>query len=407
MRVLGSWVAGPSGRGVDRPPKPELRLARTDAEFEALRPDWERLYAGSDPRNPFLSFAWNAACRRHLCPAAASFVVSLWRGDRLVGLAPLRMERRWGFRVLRFIGEGRSDYQGFLTSPELPNGEAELLDALNQLRGEWDLALLRQLADGWTDTHRLDLPGALSGHGIEADLSPYLAMPEDWNKLLADGPPSVRRGRRAARKLEKEGGIVECVRGSAVAEAIDLAGRIEDGSWKAVRGIQRFAPGPPRELLREAALELGPSGEMELWLARVDGRPIAFLLNFLTSDQVWYYQGAFDEAFRTLYPGMALHFRCIERAFAEGRRIYDFLSGPEPYKANWTNAARPLRYRALYPECARGYLAYGLLVAPRWALRRSRTARAALAHLKTPAIRSRPTPSAVSTSSSPRSVRTL
>jgi CelD/BcsL family acetyltransferase involved in cellulose biosynthesis len=176
--------------------------------------------------------------------------------------------------------------------------------------------------------------------------------------------------------------VVECLRGDEAVEAIEDAAVVEDASWKADRGTRRFAPGAPRELLRQALAGLAPSGEMELGLARAEGKPVAFLLNFLTEEQVWYYQGAYDEEYRKLYPGMVLHFRCIERAFQEGRRVYDFLSGAEPYKLNWTTESRTLRYQALFPNTPRGHAAFSLLVAPRWGLRESPHARAAHGVLK-------------------------
>ncbi|HEU4754432.1 MAG TPA: hypothetical protein VFU47_15090, partial [Armatimonadota bacterium] len=85
-----------------------LQLLRTDAELQALRPEWQQLYERTLPRNPFLGPAWNLACRAHLCAGAEPFVLTLRRGGRLAGVAPLRRERRLGFRVLRFLGDGRT-----------------------------------------------------------------------------------------------------------------------------------------------------------------------------------------------------------------------------------------------------------------------------------------------------------
>ena len=170
--------------------------------------------------------------------------------------------------------------------------------------------------------------------------------------------------------------------GADAARYIDDAAVVEERSWKPDRGIRRFAEGPPRELLRRAAETLGPRGEIELWLARMDGKPIAFLLNFLTPGEVWYYQGAYDEEYRKQYPGGALHYRCIERAAQSGMSVYDLLSGDEPYKHGWTDGARPLRHLALFPASARGCLAYGVLLWPRWRLRSLPAARAAVQALQ-------------------------
>jgi CelD/BcsL family acetyltransferase involved in cellulose biosynthesis len=359
-----------------------LDLVTTEAAFRSLRPEWEALYGRVEPRNPFQGWAWNAACRRHLCPASDLFVLTARRAGELAGVAPLRLDRRGPFRVLRFIGDGRTDYPGFLS--EDASIEAALIRELEERRSAWDLAVLRQLTDDYTGIHAAACPSGLRSRGVHGTVSPYLAMGEDWDRLVAEGPQSLRRAKRAARKFEKDGHVVERITDGAD-RFVEEAAEVEARSWKGRDGCTRFQPGPGQELLREVFGELGLRGEMEAWIARVEGKPIAFLLNFLTGRQVWYYQGAYDEEHRKLYAGMVLHYRAVERAWQQGIREYDFLSGDEAYKFDWTNGARELRYRALFPAGARGVLAYYSLIAPRWALKdhqRVRSVHQALIRLK-------------------------
>jgi CelD/BcsL family acetyltransferase involved in cellulose biosynthesis len=388
---LGSISTGEQASAEDRAPASEkgrrqvvsdgayrIEVIRTDEELLALEPEWRSLYETSRPRNPFLSFEWTTACRKHLCPNAGLFILLARRARALVGVAALRVDRERGFRVLRFVGDGRSDYQGFLVSPEHPQAERVLVGALEQHRSEWDLAVLRQLNDLHTAVHHAAMPPALRGRGLDATIAPCLSLSGDWKELCRSGPPSVRRGHRAARKFEREGGTVERWTGADAARFIEDAAEVEVRSWKPDRGISRFAAGAPRELLRQALGALGASGEAELWLARMDGKPVAFLLNFLTPTEVWYYQGAYDQEHRKLFPGGVLHYRCIERAHQAGLAVYDLLSGDEPYKRDWTDGERRLHYLALFPAAPRGYLAYSLLLWPRWRLRNWPPARAAL-----------------------------
>jgi CelD/BcsL family acetyltransferase involved in cellulose biosynthesis len=110
---------------------------------------------------------------------------------------------------------------------------------------------------------------------------------------------------------------------------------------------------------------------MEVWLARLSGRLAAFQVNLVTSERVLYYYGAYDAEYRRYYPGGILHLAALEHAWARGIREYDFLSGGEPYKLEWTNASRRLRVLAAHPNTPRGALAYALFVALRWHLRTS------------------------------------
>lgn len=360
-------------------PAPEYRLAllRQDAELRALEPEWRELYAAARWRNPFWSYDWILACRASLAPRSTPYVLTARRGDRLVGLAPLRLERQRGWRVVRFIGDGRSDYQGFLLHPAEPGVEQALLEELARRRAEWDLAVLRQLAEQYSALASLRLPPSLRGRRTHGTVSPYLRLPGDWEELRRQGPASVRRAARAERRFRRDGGTVERLCGEDMVRQLEVLADVERRSWKVCGGLPRFQPGPGATLARRMLSELGPRGELEVWLAHMAGRPVAFLLNLVTPEQVWFYQGAFDQAYRRYFPGGVLHYCCVRRLWDDGLREYDLLSGDEPYKYGWANATRVLHHRALFPALPRGYLAYALLVGVRWRLRRYARLRAA------------------------------
>jgi CelD/BcsL family acetyltransferase involved in cellulose biosynthesis len=363
---------------VVRPHAYQIDVLRDTSALAALGSEWTELHAQSVPRNPFLSWEWTAICREQLCRNAAPFILTARSEGRLAGVAPLCIESRLGFRVLRFIGDGRSDYLGFLHAAEHLPVERALLDALAGLRSEWDLAVLRQLSATYTALPLSQLPPDLRGQQVRGTVAPYLAFDGDWDTLLKKGPGWLKRMAKASRKWLKDGGAVERLPEGEAAQYVEAVAAVEARSWKGREGAARFQPGPGQELLRRALETLGARGEMELWLAHKDGRPVAYEINFLTPERICLYQGAYDEEYRKWSPGGVLDFLSIERAWQLGRREYDFMSGDEPYKAERTTSERPLDYLALYPPTARGHLAYNLLVAPRWKLKDSAHAKAAL-----------------------------
>lgn len=355
----------------------EVAVLRSAAEIEALEPEWNALSEHSDPRNPFLSYDWTRICLKHVCPGSSPYVMTVRREGGLVGVAPLRLDREAGFRVLRFVGDGRSDYLGVLHTADAAGVEDTVLTALERRRGEWDLAVLRHLADTYSRLHTRLVPRSLRACETEGTVAPHVTMDADWNTLLASGPGWLKRMAKASRKWAKEGGTVTRHCGPDSAGRVGQIADIEGRSWKGREGVGRFQPGRGQELLRDALGALPPRGEMEVWLAHMDGRPVAFEINFLTPDRIWLYQGAYDEEYRKFSPGGVLDFLSIQRAWEAGAREYDFLSGDEPYKAERTNATRSLRYLALYPTTLRGMLAFALLIAPRWRLKQFAFAHAA------------------------------
>ena len=72
----------------------EIELIRSEDRLRSLRSEWIRLYLQSRPLNPFVSHEWATACWHHLCPDAGLFVLTARAQGRLVGVAPLRIERQ-------------------------------------------------------------------------------------------------------------------------------------------------------------------------------------------------------------------------------------------------------------------------------------------------------------------------
>lgn len=353
--------------------------ATLHTELQVLQSEWRSLHAESELQNPFLSHEWTAACWEELGGGASLFVVAVRERGRLIGLAPLRLERRSGFRVLRFIGDGRSDYLGFLVSPQHPEAARALLEALGALRHRWDLAVLRQLGEPYTDLATVSLPAGVVGRGVEGTVAPYFAHAGNWDSAVAEGPKWLRKMGKESRRFERVGGTVERLTGAAAAAHVPTVAAIEAASWKGRTGVARFRTAAAQALLRQALT--GLPDQMELWLACVEGEPVAFEINFLASDRIWLYQGAFREEARRHSPGAVLDFQSIRRAWEAGVREYDFLAGDEEYKMCRTTELRPIRYLALLPACARGHLAYTCLVALRWRLKEYAPARAAFQYL--------------------------
>jgi CelD/BcsL family acetyltransferase involved in cellulose biosynthesis len=356
----------------------ELEIVRTEERFQELEEEWSGLYAECIPGNPFLSFEWSAACRTHVCRRSDLFVVTARAGGRLVGVAPLRRERISGFRVVRFLAGGWSDYSGFLCHPDTPEAEPALLEALAGAEREWDLLALRQLAREFTRLPHVRLPKGLGAETLSGEGSPYVAFAGDWQSLCAEGPGWLKGVQKRVRRFQRDGGTVQRLKGDRAAEAITTAAQIESQSWQAQYGDPIFQRQSVRELFAEALRELEGRGELELWLAEMEGKPIAYEINFLSPDRIWLYRGGYDQEYARYGPGSVLEFYSIRTAWEEGRREYDYGSGCEPYKAERTNAVRQLQILVAYPHTPRGYLAYALLVAPRSRLRRHRAGRAAL-----------------------------
>jgi CelD/BcsL family acetyltransferase involved in cellulose biosynthesis len=325
-----------------------------------------------------LSYEWAAACHAHLCPDSPLCVVVARVAGELVAVAPLRIDRVMGFRVLRFLGKGQSPYIGFLVSPEHREAEGAILEALGKSSGEWDMMWLQQLHEEFTGVHMRPIPKSLRGEvgDVPWKGSSYTAVDGGWDALCAEGPNWLKRVSRKVRKFEREGGTIERYFGEEALAHEEERVYVEERSWKADYGQPAELRRRVGNLYREAFVTLGKRSEIELWIARMNGEPVAYAVNFLTPDRLWLVRSAYQEQYSKLGAGAVLDIVAIEKSWEEGRREYDYLCGAEEYKTERTTAVRDMKQLLLYPPTLRGRLAFGAIIAARRNLQRSKVTRA-------------------------------
>jgi hypothetical protein len=173
---------------------------------------------------------------------------------------------------------------------------------------------------------------------------------------------------RHSRRFLRDGGTAEHFTGAEAARRLDVVAEIEAASWKGRQEQMRLQPGAGQDILRRAFLELGD--QIQLWLAFMRGKPVAYQVDFLCGDRLWLYQCGYDEIHRRARAGSVLAYIATEEAWLRGVREYDYMAGDEAYKLDRTTELRPIYNLAGHRRTARGWLAYGLFVVPRWTLRK-------------------------------------
>lgn len=346
-----------------------IEVARTIAELRALEQEWTRLHEASSNHNPFLSFDWTLACWTSKDHPAELFVATVRDQSRILALAPLCIETRAGVKILRFIADERSDYLGFLTAAGSPEMEQWLLEQLTCVEGEWDVVLLEKLTPSYSSLLETVRAPRYEWHKTRWTSAPYCLWDGEWDSFHKEGPVWLKEARRRTRRFLSEGYRVESFSGAEAAKRVPLVSAIEVRSWKGRKGSTRLQPGPGADLLRRAFETLGSRDQMELWLAFAGDRAIAFHIYFVLQDRLWDYHTAYDEEFGYTRAGSVAAYLAIESAWKRGIREFDYLCGDEPYKLERSNAARAIYHLAGHPMTPKGWLAYHLLIAPRWHLR--------------------------------------
>jgi CelD/BcsL family acetyltransferase involved in cellulose biosynthesis len=195
--------------------------------------------------------------------------------------------------------------------------------------------------------------------------SPYIRLEGDFEEFCASLPSKfLREIRRRRRRLESERGDVAVIFTDGrddLARQLDEGFAVEGSGWKSELGTS-IAQNPSAErFYRDLAAWAAPHGLLQLGFVRVAGRAAAFSFAIVLGDTVYVMKVGFDPYYARYGVGTLLTCHAVQRAFGQGRRVYDFLGAEDRYKLDWTpDVHERLRVQAFArsPTGRAGYLAW-------------------------------------------------
>lgn len=361
---------------------PELAAARLEADgigltvdvvddlrgFEALRDEWGELLQDSTSDCIFLTWEWLFTWWKHLAGERQLYLITVRRGGRLVGIAPLAVrprqpERLFPFRALEFLGTGNvgSDYLDFI----IRRGEEEqvtrsLAVHFSKCRLMFELSQVKL-----TPTHTGRFAAFLSGSGwsvsqMVTEICPYMSLGGlDWESYLGTlGRAHRYNVRRRLKNLQSsfqvswELAASEEARRRCFRALLDL----HEARWSTRDGSDALHSQALVGFHDEWSRLALKRGWLRLYLLSLDGAPVAAVYGFSYLNVFHFYQSGFDPAYSAHSVGMVALAMSIRAALEEGVQEYDLLHGSEAYKFLWTDKGRDLSRLNLYPPNSHGLL---------------------------------------------------
>jgi CelD/BcsL family acetyltransferase involved in cellulose biosynthesis len=326
-----------------------VEVADTEASFLGLQATWEALLDRSDTATVFSSFAWASVCWRRLRASARPYILQLYDGPVLVGLAPLCItSNALGPKVVRFIATGSSktsyaDYLDFVSAAGFEKRVVRAtLSFLEAQKARWQVfdwpelsetsASYRVLSEAaGTDGRRLTLTPGTVCHAIP--------LPPTWSEFLAQLPPNMRSAiERKTRKIARECGATfeQATSDEDVQSALSALFAFQKQRWPRVKetdvaGFQGFS--------REMAQTMLRAGRLDLWSLRAGGQAIAVAWNYRLKDTVYFYLSSFDqdERWNKYSIGTILLAFCVRNAIETGCRRFDMMRGDYSYKSRFAS----------------------------------------------------------------------
>ena len=303
---------------------------------EELTQEWEELYRSDSSATPFVSPGWGQAWMRHWSRSAEPWLITVRDAERLVGLAPLALERYRGARVVRMLGKEPGDYWDVLAVPERRDDVTRAVAAeLSRLEDRWDVFFCAP-QPGASTTAALFGQRSLRMQPRPSTPCPGIELPGTFDEYLALLPAS-RRGniRRHIRKLDRGDVTLR-----EVTEVPELDGAI--GRWHALHmkrweTLERSIE--PTHLTRgfhdfllDAMRALVPQGRATVWEFSANGEVAGVYVNLLDDDAFYWYLSGFDPRHSRLGIGKLSIAQGIRWSIETGRRYFDLTRGQESFK---------------------------------------------------------------------------
>jgi CelD/BcsL family acetyltransferase involved in cellulose biosynthesis len=253
------------------------------------------------------------------------------RDGEIIGVAPLKMKDG----VASFIGDNSvCDYLDFITAPSAEEPFATAL--LDYLKSQGVRILL-------LETLRPDSVACVSvaqeaqrrGWALDIsciETSDEMELPSDWDNYLASLRSHQRRDiERKIRQLEKVAPLrleVLCDTMAGETELDTLFHMMADSR----RDKGQFLTENMRTYFYRLASALAGYGLLRLAFLYAGVVRVAGVLYFDYHDRIYLYNSGYVPQYAGLNAGLVSKLYVIRQAIADGKKVFDFLKGPEVYK---------------------------------------------------------------------------
>jgi CelD/BcsL family acetyltransferase involved in cellulose biosynthesis len=337
-------IAAIAGARNDRPSLPALLLsAHEAAQCPAFCAAWDELSRGAAEPNPFYeSWFLRPALRIFDTEAAVSFF-TLWdgapRASKLVGMLPLINQVSYGRWPMAHISNWLH-HNAFLGTPLVLPGHAhrfwdQLLAVLDSAKGSQLFLHINGLVTGGPLQQGLleiCAQGNRSSALVNEQHRAFLHGPSTAAEYYANVVRSKKRKElRRQRNRLAEIGDLTFRRHDGGADLDHWTGEfleLERRGWKGTSRSALDCEDDTRILFRESLHGAATRGQLELLDLRLDGAPLAMLVNFICPPGSFSFKTAFDEDYARFSPGVLLQIENLDLLERDGIAWCDSCAAP-------------------------------------------------------------------------------
>jgi len=319
-------------------------IITTAEDFTALADDWDELLRSSCRPTPFLSHEWLSNWWRVFGSNRRLLIIALRENGRLVGIAPLCIDRAGVQRTVQFIGHRHSDYTDFIIKdgPQKQAVTRALIDSLRNQAG-WDACYLNELPE---NSSLLSVKSYLGSQARirPVALCPRVSLKSDPRELEANISKNLRQDvSRKIRKAQRERGLVfqafQELCGIDQARVLEEVRLLHIERRASLGGTSMYSDSDEWKFMQSVAEGFSRRKWLCLTTLHLDGQLAAYIFSVSYQDTVYFIHTGFKDVFSPLSPGKMLFHLSILDAAAKGYSWFDFGREVEAYKTKWTGVA--------------------------------------------------------------------
>lgn len=315
-----------------------IEIVADTKRLAEIGPAWDALWQRGGDSLIFQSHDWVSAWWQTV-PGRDSRQLRIgliWRGDELMAILPLAIQRRKGLRFLEWAASDCTDYPDVLVDPRCSAAALTRLWKQAVAAGGFDLYFLSRLRPDAKFRALLDGP---DGPKLPANYRTELCsqVVGDWTKGAQwfDGQSKKTRQnyRRGYKALEETGPVA--FRLLPLDEPVTpVLAKLAVFKRKWLADSGRVAPlfDDGAAALPALVEVLAKAGVLRIFVLECNGAVVAISINFVQRGTLMAFLTSYDDRFERGSPGMLLLMDYVQWSIDQGLTMVDFLCGEEPFK---------------------------------------------------------------------------
>jgi CelD/BcsL family acetyltransferase involved in cellulose biosynthesis len=343
----------------------EIERIRELEALESLKEDWNTLLEKNETKTIELTYEWQITYWKHFNEHSELFVLVVKEAGSIVAIAPLRLTytKKFGLRIrtLEFIAAKESNYQDFIVGD---NGEKILEHIANYLissRDSWDILDLTHVPETSTTAHFFlnELDDSLLRRVADVEACIFLKVDKTWEEYATNSKKARQKVNYRVRRLTRHGEIdyFHCSSREQICDNLQAFFELHRKRWNPTTTPSQFIDDRLCQFYLEVTPQLLLEGQVDLFVLRLEGSPVALLYSFLFGRNCLIQLVAHDTEYSKSSPSQVMHELFVKQAFADGIKVIDF-GYYHPYKEYWADRFKNRVNIQVYPKRISAYYIY-------------------------------------------------